>query len=162
MRPTSLYRHYNKGGDLLYVGISLSVLARLRDHKDKSSWYYEISRVEIEHYATKADARHAECEAILSENPRHNVLVPSFGGGLGDLPPVQIIAPRDAPQKDPKVHWRPSDVVKERCLVLWYSALPTKQVLARVADPDNAGRPVSRDQMYRLGGPRDGSKKPKD
>ena len=68
----------------------------------------------------------------------------------------------EPPRRDPAVHWRPSDVVKERCLVLWYSALPTRQVLARVIDPDIAGRPVSRDQMYRLGGPRDGSKKPKD
>lgn len=65
----------------------------------------------------------------------------------------------DAPKGDTAVHWRPSDEIKARVLLLWYSALPTKQVLARIADI--AGRKVSRDQMYRLGGPRDGSKKPK-
>lgn len=71
-----------------------------------------------------------------------------------------VLAPLpDAPKADTAIHWRPSDDVQAHCLTLWYSALPTKHVLARTADI--TGRKISRDQMYRLGGPRDGSKKPK-
>jgi len=68
----SLYRHYDYNSKLLYVGISLNALNRLNQHENNSEWYYQISRVEIEHYATLADALKAEKAAITNELPIYN------------------------------------------------------------------------------------------
>lgn len=69
----SLYRHYDYDSKLLYVGISLNALNRLNQHENSSEWYYQISRVEIEHYATLAAALKAEKTAIINELPIYNV-----------------------------------------------------------------------------------------
>jgi len=69
---TALYRHFNSAGDLLYVGISKSAVARLGQHMHGSSWAHEISRVEIEHLPSRAEALAAEKAAIRSELPIWN------------------------------------------------------------------------------------------
>lgn len=69
---TVLYRHW-KGDELLYVGISISVLNRIAGHK-KSSWFREIDRITLERYPSKPEALEAEKEAIKSENPKYNVV----------------------------------------------------------------------------------------
>lgn len=71
--PTSLYRHFDAAGQLLYVGISLSAIHRLASHGNKSHWADEISRVEIERFLTKEDALAAESLAIALEAPLYNV-----------------------------------------------------------------------------------------
>lgn len=71
---THLYRHFDKDGDLLYVGISLSAVARLKQHMDHSRWANEISRIEIEQFPTREAALFAELKAIQSEKPRHNIV----------------------------------------------------------------------------------------
>ena len=68
-----LYRHYDAKGALLYVGISLSALARLGQHKQCSHWFDQIAAITIEHFATRADALLAESEAIRKERPLYNV-----------------------------------------------------------------------------------------
>ena len=68
-----LYRHFDKTGALLYVGISLSTVKRLSEHKQGSHWYRDIVRVEIEHYETREEAIAAEIAAIRAENPLHNI-----------------------------------------------------------------------------------------
>jgi predicted GIY-YIG superfamily endonuclease len=72
-----LYRHFDKSGALLYVGISLSAIQRLGQHKDNAHWFCQITRVEIENYPTRAEARDAEKKAISSENPLHNLYRPT-------------------------------------------------------------------------------------
>jgi excisionase family DNA binding protein len=67
-----LYRHFNKYSQLLYVGVSLSAISRLRQHKDKSHWFGKITRVEVEVFATRGEALIAERKAIETERPRHN------------------------------------------------------------------------------------------
>ena len=67
----ALYRHFDKDGVLLYVGISLSAVARLSQHKD-SAWFKEIKKVEIEHYPTRGEALGMEALAIRNENPKYN------------------------------------------------------------------------------------------
>ncbi len=69
----ALYRHFNKEGKLLYVGIALNILCRLANHRGASSWYPEIARIEIEHFADRQSALKAEREAIAKEKPLHNV-----------------------------------------------------------------------------------------
>lgn len=68
-----LYRHFNKEGELLYVGISSSALRRLAEHEEASHWFTQISSVTIEHYPDRKAAMEAEKAAIRAENPRHNV-----------------------------------------------------------------------------------------
>jgi excisionase family DNA binding protein len=68
-----LYRHYNTDGELLYVGISLNAFARLVGHRDHSTWFADISRVELEAFETKEAALEAEKIAIQKERPTFNV-----------------------------------------------------------------------------------------
>lgn len=71
-----LYRHFNRDGDLLYVGVSLSAIQRLGQHAEHSHWYSSISRVEIENFETREEVLAAERRAIIEENPRHNLKRP--------------------------------------------------------------------------------------
>jgi hypothetical protein len=71
--PTSLYRQFNNEGKLLYVGISLSHLQRLGCHKANAHWFNRISRVEIEHFPSWAEAKTAEDRAIIEEKPECNI-----------------------------------------------------------------------------------------
>lgn len=80
--PTSLYRHFDDAGALLYVGISLSWPARTRAHAQGSRWFEQVAKVEIEHFPTRALALEAERKAIQSESPKFNV-VHNRGEGLG-------------------------------------------------------------------------------
>jgi len=73
---SQLYRHFNKEGDLLYVGISLSSINRLGQHKDNSHWFETISRVEIENFKTREEAVEAEAKAIFFEKPKYNIMRP--------------------------------------------------------------------------------------
>jgi hypothetical protein len=70
---THLYRHYDKNGRLLYVGISLSAIARLGEHKKSSHWFWQIARIEVTAYATRASALKAERITIQREKPLHNI-----------------------------------------------------------------------------------------
>lgn len=69
---TELYRHFDAGGELLYVGISLNTTYRLMHHKAVASWFDQIARIEIERFATRDEARDAELVAIRDERPIHN------------------------------------------------------------------------------------------
>jgi len=73
---TALYRHFDKDGHLLYVGISLSHVARLVDHRNNAHWYKDIAQVTIQWYPTRAEAENAEGKAIVIENPKHNIKRP--------------------------------------------------------------------------------------
>lgn len=67
-----LYRHFDADGNLLYVGISLSAVHRLSQHKKYASWFSNIKRVEIEHFATRKEVLDAERIAVATENPKCN------------------------------------------------------------------------------------------
>jgi predicted GIY-YIG superfamily endonuclease len=71
-----LYRHFGKDGSLLYIGISLSAINRLGQHKDHSHWFESISRVEIENFETREETIEAEAKAIFAEKPKHNIMRP--------------------------------------------------------------------------------------
>ena len=72
MVPTTaqLYRHFDRDGVLLYVGIAYDFLRRR--HKS-SRWFYRIDMITIEHYETRALALQAETAAIISEKPLFNL-----------------------------------------------------------------------------------------
>ena len=73
-RSRELYRHFDKAGILLYVGISVSTIQRLRQHKvSHKNWFKDVARIEVEHFANEREARLAETKAIREENPLHNI-----------------------------------------------------------------------------------------
>ena len=69
-----LYRHFDKDSTLLYVGVSLSAVHRLSQHKTHSGWFENISRVEIEKHDSRELSIVAETEAIIREKPLHNIM----------------------------------------------------------------------------------------
>lgn len=71
-KPQVLYRHFNKGGELLYVGISSRVQQRTAEHAKHSNWYKQVSRIELEHFPDRLSVSEAEIRAIAYERPRYN------------------------------------------------------------------------------------------
>lgn len=77
--PTVLYRHYDAGGQLLYVGITDAGRGgqRWHEHEADKPWFRLVARSEVSHpYPTRADALYAEALAIRDENPVHNICRP--------------------------------------------------------------------------------------
>jgi hypothetical protein len=72
-----LYRHFDVRGSLLYVGISISAVARLCQHRG-SPWFREIVRVDIERCQTRELAEFLEASAIKNEKPRYNRMQPQY------------------------------------------------------------------------------------
>lgn len=70
---TDLYRYYDAEGQLLYVGISFSAVARASQHRSEKGWWCEVANMTVEHHPTRAAAELAEREAIKTERPIHNV-----------------------------------------------------------------------------------------
>lgn len=70
----NLYRHFDAAGNLLYVGISFNALHRLSQHREHSSWFEKIARVDILQFETREAAAAAEKNAIQEENPVYNVV----------------------------------------------------------------------------------------
>ena len=89
-RATDLYRHYDADGKLLYVGISLAPLDRLRSHKSQSAWFRDIRKITIEPFANRDLAEEAEICAIETEFPLHNL---SHNPRAEKLLPVRLIFP---------------------------------------------------------------------
>ena len=69
---TSLYRHFNAEGGLLYVGISLNTIARLVAHQKSSEWFGDIASITIEKFEDRDTADAAEITAIKAEAPKFN------------------------------------------------------------------------------------------
>ena len=68
-----LYRHFNKIGELLYIGISMSSMHRLGEHSRNATWFKNIATISLEHFSTMSQAREAEKTAIWFEKPKHNI-----------------------------------------------------------------------------------------
>lgn len=68
-----VYRAFDAIGRLLYVGCSVDVDARIRQHTDTSLWWPFHERIEREPFATRELAAEAEAEAIATEHPRWNI-----------------------------------------------------------------------------------------
>lgn len=95
-QKTDVYRHYDKDGILLYVGISLSTLSRLSQHKEISSWYHKIVTIKIEKFESRYEALKAEEEAIIMERPIHNIM--HSGKQISEELLIQITKINDKPE----------------------------------------------------------------
>jgi Glu-tRNA(Gln) amidotransferase subunit E-like FAD-binding protein len=72
MMTTSLYRHFNSNGVLLYVGVADEHHIRFRSHLKLSEWKDKIASVTIEKFDTREEATAAEIKAIQTEEPLYN------------------------------------------------------------------------------------------
>jgi hypothetical protein len=66
-----LYRHFDKDGALLYVGVTNNLKVRLRTHR-RSPWFADIAKTTTESFPSRKAAGKAEAKAILTEKPRYN------------------------------------------------------------------------------------------
>lgn len=71
---TSLYRLYDRNGNLLYIGISNDPAKRFNSHRwaKYKAWRHDIATYTAEWLDTREEAEAAEIAAIRSERPLHN------------------------------------------------------------------------------------------
>lgn len=67
-----LYRQYDADGVLLYVGMSISTITRLRGHKSTSHWFKSVVFIAVERFETLEECAEAEKQAIRNEHPLFN------------------------------------------------------------------------------------------
>lgn len=68
----TLYRLYDGGGALLYVGITSNWAKRMRDHASGKIWWSEVASRTFEEHPDRTAALAAERFAIGTEEPRYN------------------------------------------------------------------------------------------
>jgi predicted GIY-YIG superfamily endonuclease len=66
-----VYRMFDAGGCLLYVGMTGNLGARLKDHADKA-WFLAVASITLERFPSYAEAAVAEQAAIGAEHPLYN------------------------------------------------------------------------------------------
>lgn len=66
-----LYRFFDAGGRLIYVGMTSDFGKRLTDHADKA-WFLAVAAISIERFPSYAEAAVAEDRAISTEHPLKN------------------------------------------------------------------------------------------
>lgn len=70
----TLYRAYDAGGDLLYIGLTTQFQARMIGHRSSSEWFALHTLVTTMDVGDDyAAARAAESAAILMDQPRFNI-----------------------------------------------------------------------------------------
>lgn len=79
MPRCAVYRHFNKAGKLLYVGIAKRVGERTNQHRLKSPWYPKSIRMDVRWFGSVAAAIAEEQRAILMEDPICNAAGGTFG-----------------------------------------------------------------------------------
>ncbi|MCP3017276.1 GIY-YIG nuclease family protein [Nocardiopsis dassonvillei] len=72
MSKLALYRFYNDGGQLLYVGITNDPPRRMGQHEAKT-WWPQVRGMTVDWYPDRASVLAAEKRAINVENPLHNI-----------------------------------------------------------------------------------------
>lgn len=72
-REFILYRWWDAEGRLLYVGKSVSVLARIARHRKESPFFQDAVSMTMQRFPDAESLAKAEVEAIHNEGPLHNV-----------------------------------------------------------------------------------------
>lgn len=73
MSGHTLYRFFDRSGQLLYVGRTISPANRWRTHERKSSWFDAVASVTRDVFPTADAVDRAERTAIATEAPIHNI-----------------------------------------------------------------------------------------
>lgn len=69
----TLYRFYDRAGELLYVGITNNPPRRFGDHRQGKDWWAQVGSIDMEHHSSRDELRAAERHAIAREAPLYNV-----------------------------------------------------------------------------------------
>ncbi len=69
----AVYRLYDTGERLLYIGASHNPEQRWRDHRSEKPWRERMASMTIQWYPDRATAESAEKKAIAREEPEYNV-----------------------------------------------------------------------------------------
>lgn len=69
---TALYRLFDQGGVLLYVGVTGNPTARFSNHASTKSWWTDVASHTIKWHTSRVGAEVAERAAIQAELPRWN------------------------------------------------------------------------------------------
>lgn len=98
--PTAVYRFYDVGDSLLYVGCTATPDNRFRAHAADKEWWPQVARKKIEWHPDLRSGRDAEAVAIRRENPRYNraipgVTPPDIQSRLAEYKPEETQASRD-------------------------------------------------------------------
>lgn len=78
VKPQSIYRFYNAAGELLYLGLTNSLPARMKEHNEdrrKFVWWRLVARIDVEHLPPGTSRKRAEAietAAIGREAPKFN------------------------------------------------------------------------------------------
>lgn len=71
-QPHALYRFFDRSDVLLYVGITVDLAKRIKNHRKGKPWWTQIHNITVEHFDTRQEALDAERKAIRDEKPLHN------------------------------------------------------------------------------------------
>ena len=70
---TVLYRMFDRGRGLLYVGITGHLPGRINAHENDKPWWSDVRILTVEPFRTRAEALAAELAAIKTEGPLYNI-----------------------------------------------------------------------------------------
>lgn len=148
MGRTSLYHHFDRQGRLLYVGISLSHVQRLAQHRKTSHWYWDIACIKVTHYPSRNAAERAERRAIRTQNPLHNVVRPPACPIRDYVVDAMLSAPRplpprqgpSAPRKMAYLRLGEDDDVE--AFAAWLSSVGVPSELVFIDDASSAETPM--------------------
>lgn len=68
-----LYRAYDDKEKLLYVGQSISVMNRLKQHMKSSEWSGIVNNITLQRFKNQRQLSRAELKAIEEEKPVYNI-----------------------------------------------------------------------------------------
>lgn len=99
LAPCHLYHLYDAAGQLLYVGMTGDVEARLRSHEGSKPWWAEVDHRWVVTYPSRAACAAAEALAIHLLRPPYNTVVATAArcvvlagrAAVEDLPPVDVV-----------------------------------------------------------------------
>jgi predicted GIY-YIG superfamily endonuclease len=70
-----LYRMFDEGGTLLYVGITNDPKQRFHDHAKGQPWWSRVANIRVENHPSREALVLSEQVAIRDENPLYNIAV---------------------------------------------------------------------------------------
>ncbi|OPC84191.1 hypothetical protein B4N89_27605 [Embleya scabrispora] len=83
---TAVYRFFDAGDALIYVGIATNPRRRWADHTSQSPWWGQVVTREVEWFDTRDEAESAEALTIAHDRPRWNVAPGVLGAEVARPP----------------------------------------------------------------------------
>ena len=71
-KKTGVYKMYDNDHNLLYVGMTASLLSRMSDHVKQKEWFTDVRNISFTWYPTRYQAEIAEKTSIRWDNPKYN------------------------------------------------------------------------------------------